>query len=329
MVGKLKIAYIGLDPFTLLILLKELRFEVAGVSLLSDFFSVTFNPVNLLFEFIYYLRVKNRFRYLELLALYSFKFLKFFTSSFFKKYRHYLIEISKRRITIFDDLTNSEASEFLRQNEIDVVIVNCWGIISKETIKIPRLGMVNIHPSKLPQYKGALPTLWSLKNGDKQSAVTYMLLDDSIDGGKILKQTPFEISQVDDAISLEEKIKGILKEDLNSTITDYACGKIIPVQQSNKNASKTDRYSDYMKIDWEKESGRDICNKINLYPYIDPNVYCYTLSFEKKIFVKDAEFIAGAVIFENAKPGQYKNLLWNILFQTRNDIIKCRRVFFK
>ena len=327
--GKIKIAFIGLEPFTLLTLLKESRFDVVGVVRINEFFSITFNPANLLFQLIYFLRLNNRLRMLERAALCLFKTLGFFTTSFFKRYKDYLCEISKRRICIFDLPPGCVDSKELKKNQVSIIVVNCWEIISEGIIKIPKLGIINIHPSKLPQYRGAVPTLWALKNGDSESAVSYILMDNSMDGGKLLHQSPFEILESDDAISLEEKINTIINSGLNDIILDYVGGKIIPIQQSKENVSKTAKYYEYMKVDFERESAKDICNKINLYPFLEPGVYCYAYVGNKKFFFKTAEFISGALICKDAKLGKKKVGVRKVLFQKEGGVIKCRRVLFK
>ena len=119
-----------------------------------------------------------------------------------------------------------------------------------EIIFAPKFKSVNIHPSKLPQYRGALPTLWALRNRDRESAVTYIVLDGRVDSGYIIGQYFFEISSSDDWLTFEVKIDKIIRMTLLHDLKGYLSGTIIPVEQDGDSLSVTGRYYDYMAINW-------------------------------------------------------------------------------
>lgn len=69
----------------------------------------------------------------------------------------------------------------------DVCVVASYGlIIPKKILSIPRLGFLNVHPSKLPRYRGAAPIQRTIINGDNETAVCIMQMDSGIDTGDIL-----------------------------------------------------------------------------------------------------------------------------------------------
>lgn len=320
---KIKYIYVGLDSKTPIILSKNENFKLVAVSQIEYFFIRTKNPVNLIFKSIFYLRRKEKLRWLEVILVLIWKFLKHLSSSIFFTFKNYLTLISKYNVEIlnFEDIKKVE--EYIKNNNIDLMIVNAWDLLPKNIVELPKYGTINIHPAKLPKYRGALPTLWALKNKDKESAVSYILLDNSVDGGKIINQHSFPISEGDDAISLEYKIQGIIKKTLAKDIAEYVNGKIIPQKQFGE-ISFTAKYEEYKKIDWQNEDGKNIYNKIKLYPYLVPGDYCYAIINGKKVFIKDAKFIPESKIYENAIPGQFKRKLSSILFQTKSGIIKAR-----
>lgn len=318
---KIKYIYVGWDPETPLILSKDKNFELVAVSLIESFFAKTINPVNFIFKAVYSLRRMEKLRWLEFLLSLKWELFKSLSSSIFFVYRDYLALISEKKVNILDFADNEKVGKYIRDNDVDLIVVNTWDLLSKNIVELPKYGTINIHPSELPKYRGALPTLWALKNGDKKTAVTYMLLDNSMDGGKIISQHIFPISSSDDAISLESKIKEIIEKTLAQDISGYLDGKIIPLKQIGE-ATFTAKYEDYKKIDWQNENGRDIYNKIKLYPYLGHAEYCYIMLNDKKVLIKDAEFIPDAKIFENATAGQFRKSFLNILFQAKDGIIK-------
>jgi hypothetical protein len=75
-------------------------------------------------------------------------------------------------------------------------------------------------------------------------------------------------------------------------------------------------------IDWLNEAGKDIYNKINLYPFIEPNTYCYTFLNGTKILFKKAIFMQGISFHQNLKFGQFSIKGVSIMVSARNGFIK-------
>ena len=321
---KYKISYVGLHPGTLVLLSEEKDFNVVSASFIEEFLlNRTINPVNQFFKLIYRLRYKNKFRNIEsiLLGIWTI-FLKKLSSGIYRRYREYLEEISKNKMDLWDFEDKEEVLNKIISTGLDLIVINSWNILSDKIIFSPEHGTINIHPSKLPQYKGALPTLWSLKNRDNESAVTYMILDESMDGGGILAQHEFEIMREDDAISLEYKIEKIIKKTLVDNIKDYIKGVAVPKEQNKGKESKTARYEEYRLIIWEQEKVEDIYNKIILYPFIEPGVYCYTYVENDKIEIKNAKLYKNKEFF--LEPGKTKVNFPYFLIGAKGGIIKCR-----
>jgi methionyl-tRNA formyltransferase len=296
------VVYVGLDINTLFLLLHNPKFNVLAVNFNSDFIkSPTRNPFNMVFKIVYWLRWKNHPRYLELTLLYLWKFVHNFTTSIYKKYSEYLTVISKQQKYLLDLSNVSNTIHWLKHNSIDVIVTNNWWILPKEIIDTPKFKSVNIHPSKLPQYRGSLPTLWSLKNHDTISAVSYILLQEKMDYGNIISQYDFQITNQDTAITIENTIDSIIEKTLVQDILDYLKGKKVLTVQNHSKASKTAKYYEYMKIDWRNEEASEIYNKIYLYPYLWPLDKCFTFFKKKKIYIPRANI--GESI--NLAPGEF------------------------
>lgn len=77
----------------------------------------------------------------------------------------------------------------------DIGVVVAYGhILTAELLAVPPRGMVNVHPSLLPELRGAAPVEWTVINGLERTGVTIMQLDAGMDSGPILHQLPHHVS---------------------------------------------------------------------------------------------------------------------------------------
>lgn len=290
MTGRTKIIYCGLDLTAWDILSQSQNFNVVAVNLIPDFLEErSLNPVDALFKAVYRRRIKN----LPAGGLSTLHYaLRFLSTGIFEKYAGYLHHICRRGLDIVDFGKADEVVRYISQNDIAMIVVNNWWMLPDKIIKAPPLGAVNIHPSKLPQYRGSLPTLWTLKNNDAETSVSFIVLAKKMDSGGIIAQFPVALSPQETSVSLEGKIEQVLKSNLETTLRDYVDGKCAMLAQDEALASTTARYFDYMKIDWSAEKAREIADKINLYPYLWLPHRCWTVFGKRKILIRGTE--AGA-----------------------------------
>lgn len=123
-----------------------------------------------------------------------------------------------------------------------VGVVASFGlIIPQEVINIFPKGIVNIHPSFLPQYRGATPIQTALLNGDTETAVSIMVIDEEIDHGPLLAQIPLEITPSDTSESLYSKAFTLGAEKLIDILPAYVEGNIEPREQDHSKATFTPR----------------------------------------------------------------------------------------
>jgi len=127
----------------------------------------------------------------------------------------------------------------IKVSEPDLFIVASYGkIIPKEILQIPKLGCLNIHPSLLPCYRGASPIQATILNGEKETGVTIMLMDEEMDHGPILASVKFPITNF--KITFKE-LEGELIEKssqlLIETLSKWMAGKIQPREQNHSQAT--------------------------------------------------------------------------------------------
>ena len=108
--------------------------------------------------------------------------------------------------TLFTERRRSLAP-LLRAYEPDLAI--CTGfpwLIPAEAIAVPRLGIVNGHPSLLPRYRGPFPVSWAVRNGETEIGMTYHLMDADFDTGPVLAQATVPLADDDTWESLQAKL---------------------------------------------------------------------------------------------------------------------------
>jgi methionyl-tRNA formyltransferase len=282
-----RVIYIGLHPDTLTYINKTPLNVVAAPYL--DFLAIpTLNPVSIFFTLAYKFHAKGYPKIVVQFFLFAWTCIKFLSPDFQIRYGAYLYNIIKEGILIFDAVDTDTIETIIRTHDVGLIVVNGWTILPKKIIDMTKLGIINIHPSKLPKYRGALPTLWALKNKDSFSAVSIMKLLPGVDDGPLLSQIEFPILKNDNSIDLEHKIDNILKKHLWSDLVNYISQNKTPIPQLGE-SSTTDKYMSYRQINWEYEKAEDIVNKILLYPYIEPRLYAYSYIRNRRIYFKSAK----------------------------------------
>lgn len=119
------------------------------------------------------------------------------------------------------------------------VIVGFSKIISQEIISLFPKGILNVHPSLLPKYRGPNPIREVILNNEKESGVTLILIDELIDHGPIIYQKTLPLLGKETYKELEEKLGKLGGEVLNEKIESYLEGKEILVPQNEALATYT------------------------------------------------------------------------------------------
>lgn len=127
--------------------------------------------------------------------------------------------------------------EILRLNA-DIILVGTWGEkIKKPIINLPKLATINVHPSILPKYRGPNPYLQTIKHLEKESGVTFHLMDENFDTGAILLQKHVDIEPSDTGTELRQKIHTKAREGVCELMKTLDTEIMIPMAQDEKYAS--------------------------------------------------------------------------------------------
>jgi methionyl-tRNA formyltransferase len=163
-------------------------------------------------------------------------------------------------------LRTPEALDELTALRPDVMVVVAFGqILRPAVLALAAHGVLNVHPSLLPRYRGASPIPSTLLNGDAETAVTVMLLDEGMDTGPILAQRTEAILPEDDAGSLADRLALLGAELLVQTLPRWLAGEIEPQAQDDALASVTGRIDkNDGALDWALPA-RELWGRVRAY----------------------------------------------------------------
>lgn len=127
---------------------------------------------------------------------------------------------------------DEEFVETLRSLKPDVIVVVAFGqIITKEILELPRYGCINVHASLLPDYRGAAPIQWAVINGEKESGVTIMRMDEGLDTGDMIAKTVVVLAEQETGGSLFEKLSAAGAKLLVETLVSLQNGTAVYEKQ--------------------------------------------------------------------------------------------------
>lgn len=214
---------------------------------------------------------------------------------------------------------NEEFINEIKSYNPDVLCVVAYGkILPKEVLDIPKYGAINVHGSLLPKYRGAAPIQWAVINGEKETGITTIFMDEGMDSGDIILKERTEIDSNETTGMLWNRLSKIGANLLVKTLNEIedASKKI---QSNNSEEIKNEikiivgaqkQEDDFTlapmldkemsKIDWNK-SALEIKNLIR---GLDPIMGTYTFYKGEKIKIWSAEIDDNSINFENSKPGE-------------------------
>jgi methionyl-tRNA formyltransferase len=179
---------------------------------------------------------------------------------------------------------NADAVERLRSWEPDVAVVAAFGqILPPSILEIPPLGVLNVHASLLPRWRGAAPVQGALLAGDTVTGVTIMKLDEGLDTGPILALRETPIDPEENAGDLENRLSQLGADLLIDVLPAYAAGEIQPEAQPEDGVTVTRRIrKSAARIDWSRPAA-ELHNQIRAFSPA-PGAYTFWDGTRFKIF---------------------------------------------
>ena len=191
-------------------------------------------------------------------------------------------------IEVFQPSKIREDYGALNELDIDLIVTCAFGqILPKEVLDLPKCGCVNVHASILPKYRGSAPIEYAIMNGDSETGVTIMYMDEGMDTGDIISISKLPIEANDTGGTIHNKLSLLGRDALESALENIF----------NKTCERIKQGSDYTlapKIKREDEhidfnnKGIDIINKIRA---LNPTPLANVVIDDKEIKVLDAKFV--------------------------------------
>jgi methionyl-tRNA formyltransferase len=157
----------------------------------------------------------------------------------------------------------------------DLIAVTAFGrILHPGILSLPPMGCVNVHGSLLPKYRGAAPIQWAVINGETETGITTMLMDEGMDTGPMLLQERIPILPDDTAGTLAPRLASLGGQLLVETIRQLKAGGLTPRVQDHSQATLAPllKKEDGV-IDW-KADAQSIANRVRgLSPW--PGAYTF------------------------------------------------------
>lgn len=125
-----------------------------------------------------------------------------------------------------------DAVDTLRDYAPDLYVVAAYGIIlPRAVLEIPAYGSINVHASILPAYRGASPITAAILEGEDETGVSIMLMDEGMDTGPVLAQARQPIRPDDTAATLSARLAELGAETLTQTLPKWLAGEVAPIPQ--------------------------------------------------------------------------------------------------
>lgn len=198
--------------------------------------------------------------------------------------------------------------ETLASYEPQVCVVAAYGqLLPKAILDMPKYGCINIHASLLPKYRGAAPIQWSIIDGENETGVTIMKMDEGLDTGDMVMSQSVEITADETGGSLHDKLSVLGAKLIIKALEVIEDGSAVYTPQP---ADSTTSYASMLnknmgKIDWNKSAKSLELLIRGLSPW--PSAFTYfngkTLKIWKVKVVDKPEGVQAGTVFDVSKTG--------------------------
>lgn len=149
-------------------------------------------------------------------------------------------------------MKDEEVIDKIKEINPDLIVVVAYGkILPKEIIDIPKYGIINVHSSLLPKYRGASPIHSAILNGDKESGVSIMYIEEGLDSGDVILKETCEITEDDTLGTLHDRLKELGAIGLEKALKLIEVGEVKAEKQDDSKATFVKPITkEQAKINW-------------------------------------------------------------------------------
>lgn len=217
------------------------------------------------------------------------------------------------------NLRDEEVVNKIKSLNPDLIVVVAYGkIIPKSIIDIPKHGIINVHGSLLPKYRGAAPVQYAVLNGDTKTGVTIMYIEEGLDSGDMILKKEFELTVEDTTTTTFEKMQEVGKEGLLEAISLIKNNEVNAIKQDENLVTLAPMITKEMaNISWE-DKAINILNKVRCFDGIG-GAKGIINDVEYKIW--KVEILDNINELENSKIGDYLVTKSNLYIKASDSII--------
>jgi methionyl-tRNA formyltransferase len=207
----------------------------------------------------------------------------------------------------------------------DIMVVVAYGqILPKAVLQIPKLGCLNIHASLLPRWRGAAPIERAILEGDKETGISIIKMNEGLDTGDILLEKKYTISNHETAQTLHDSLSNIGAKAILETLIMLPTLKARP--QQNNDATYAEKVTkDEAQIDWH-QSAEQISRVIRAF---NPRPIAYTNAIAKQFKNRVLRIIEAEIVNRQttSSPGEVIKYEKNVCYvATSNGVINLKKV---
>ena len=216
----------------------------------------------------------------------------------------------KENIPVLTPVKLKEEYQSILDYEPELIVTCAYGkIVPKVILDYPKYGCINIHASILPKYRGSAPMQWAIANGEKETGITLMYMDEKMDTGDIIDIEKIPILDDDDLGSIHDKLSLLGSSILEKNFSNIINNNISRVKQDDTKATLAPMITREMELLEFNDYGKTIINKIRAF---SPYPLTRTMINNEEVKIVKAKFIRK----ENTNIGK--------LIITKNDLgIEC------
>ena len=196
----------------------------------------------------------------------------------------------------------SEFVEVLKELNPEVIVVVAFGqILSKEILDMPKYGCINVHASLLPKYRGAAPIQWAVIDGEVESGVTTMKMDEGVDTGDMLMVSRYTLKAKETGGSLFSKLEELGAKLLIDTLDGLQDGTVTPTPQGTEftHAAKLDKATGIIDFTKSAVSIERLIRGLNPWPSAYTTYKGKTLKiWEADVIDEDVSMYAPGTIYK-------------------------------
>jgi len=224
-----------------------------------------------------------------------------------------------------EDFKDKQSQTQLALLNPDVMVVAAYGqILPKALLEIPKLGCLNIHASLLPRWRGAAPIERAILEGDRETGISIMKMNEGLDTGDIMLDKKCMISNHETAKTLHDTLSNIGANAILETLNMLPTLKARP-QQNNEATYAEKVTKDEAQIDWH-QSAEKISRVIRAF---NPRPIAYTNAMAKQFKNRVLRIIEAEIVNRQTtnSPGEVIKYDKDVCYiATSNGVINLKKV---